>query len=155
MTFKSLSIGGAAAVLSWLLVTTSIAAASEPLAYDEPVVPPGQDELISTMLGRGAELPDGCKFAGGLSDGPLITGNYVCPSGHVAYRIVHPDNASDSAAQTERFAIMIERGAPPATLTDALARLFRGREADFEWLWLTSEDEAADADEAAGAEDTW
>src|SRR5215467_4794202 len=39
---------------------------------DEPVVPPGQDQLLATMHGRGAALPDGCKFAGGVADGPTI-----------------------------------------------------------------------------------
>jgi hypothetical protein len=149
MAFKTHTVGVAALALSWLLAATTFATEGESLPFDEPVVPPGQDELISTMLGRGAALPDGCTFGGGVSNGPLISSTYHCPSGKVVFRIVHPDNATESATQTERFAIMIDSGAPPTTLTEALASLFRSNESDFEWLWLTSEDEETEAEEDA------
>jgi hypothetical protein len=144
MTFKAYIPGMAAYALVGLLLTATFATEGEPLRYDEPVVPPGQDQLLSTMLGHGARLPEGCKFAGGAADGPLIRSTYRCPSGEVVYHIVHPENATESATQTERFAIMVESGAPPTTLIDALASLMRSSEGEFEWLWLTSEEEAAE-----------
>jgi hypothetical protein len=140
MTFKAFIPGMAACALAGLLLTATFATEG-PLPYDEPVVPPGQDELLSAMLGHGAALPDGCKFAGGGADGPLIRSTYTCPSGEVVYHIVYPDNATETATQTERFAIMVESGAPPTTLVDALASLMQAREGEFEWLWLTSEEE--------------
>lgn len=134
-----------------LMLTAARATESDEF-YEEPVVPPGQDELISKMLGRGAALPDGCTFGGGVSDGPLITGKYSCPSGKVVLHVVHPDNATESAIETERFAIMIESGAPPTTLTETLGSLFRASEADFEWLWLTPEEEEAALGSAGGSD---
>jgi hypothetical protein len=141
MTFKTFIPGMAACALAGLLVTATSATEGEPLPYDEPVVPAGQDELLSTMLGRGAQLPDGCKFAGGGADGPLIRSTYTCPSGEVVYHIVHPDNATEAAIETERFAIMIDSGAPPTTLIETLASLMRSSEGEFEWVWLTSQEE--------------
>lgn len=142
MRFKTRLACTAALCLASLLATAARATDGEPF-FEEPVVPSGHDELISKMLGRGAALPDGCTFGGGVSDGPLITSKYACPSGNVVLHVVHPDNATDSAVETERFAIMIESGAPPTTLTEALGSLFRASEADFEWLWLTPEEEEA------------
>lgn len=150
MAFKTSPLVGIVAfALVGLLVTTARASESEPLPYDEPVVPPGQDDLLSSMLGRGAPLPDGCKFAGGGADGPLIRTTYTCPSGEVVYHVVHPDNATETATETEQFAIMVESGAPPDSLADALASLMRSREGEFEWLWLTSEDEEGAVDDSA------
>src|ERR1700690_2908971 len=60
---------------------------------DEPVVPPGQNGLLSAMLGRGIALPDACAFAGGQADGPIIRATYACPYGEVVFDLVHPSSA--------------------------------------------------------------
>ena len=141
MAFNARIVCGSIVTITLAGLLRASALESGALPYDEPVVPVGQEELLSTMLGRGAALPDGCKFAGGGADGPLIRSTYACPSGEVVYHVVHPDNATDSAIQTERFAIMVESGAPPTSLAEALASLLRSHEGEFEWAWLTSEDD--------------
>lgn len=137
-----------AAAFMVLLIAPAFALAGEPLAVEELVVPGGQDELLATMLGRGAKLPDGCKFSGGTAEGPIIRSTYTCPSGEVVCHLVHRDNATATATQTERFAIMVESGAPPRALVEALAALVRADEADFEWMWFGPEDEDAPESDA-------
>jgi hypothetical protein len=133
-----------------LLVAPALASQEEPIAAevagapaDELVVPPGQEELISAMLGHGASLPDGCKFAGGVVDGPTIQSTYTCPSGKVVLQLTHPTNAAETATQTEDFAITVQSGAPPEELTDVLASLIRSREPEF--AWVSSDDDASRA----------
>jgi hypothetical protein len=135
------TVGRCAAVIvaAGFLFAPAFAAADEAPAFQEPVVPPGQEELLSAMLGRGAALPDGCKFAGGDADGPIIRATYTCPTGEVVFEVVHPSNAAEAATQTERFAIAVQSGSPPTELADTLASLIHSREADFEWVWLTAD----------------
>lgn len=133
--------GSVAALILALFCVPALTVEGEGLPFDEPVVPPGQNKLLAEMLGQGAALPDDCKFTGGGADGPIIRGNYTCPSGAVVFELVYPDNAPAPNTRTERFAITIERGAPPAEMIDAVAWLVRSHEAGFEWLWLTAEDD--------------
>jgi hypothetical protein len=139
------------AVLAALLFASTLAAEDgsldQSLDLHEPVVPPGQDQLLAEMVGRGAPLPDDCKFAGGGADGPVIQTTYTCPSGKIVFELVHPDNAGDEATLTEQFAITLKSGTPPEGLEEVLVWLIRQREADFEWLWLTDEDEDPNAGE--------
>ena len=107
------------------------------------VVSPGQEELISAMLGHGAALPDGCKFTGGVVNGPTIQSTYNCPSGTVVFQLTHPNNAENAATETEDFAISVQSGAPPVELTDVLAALIRSHETEF--AWISPDDEAARA----------
>jgi hypothetical protein len=107
------------------------------------VVSPGQEELISTMLGHGAALPDGCKFSGGIVQGPMIQSTYTCPSGQVVFVLTHPDNAEHAATETEDFAITVQSGAPPGELTDVLASLIRSHETEF--AWISPDDDASRA----------
>jgi hypothetical protein len=116
---------------------------------DEPVVPPGQDQLLATMLGRGASLPDGCKFAGGVADGPTIRATYSCPSGEVVYELAHPSAAAEAPVQTDRFAVVLESGAPPEALSDVLSSLIRSREEGFEWKAPPDETGAGPSDQGA------
>lgn len=114
---------------------------------DEPapdlVVSPGQEELISTMLGHGSSLPDGCKFSGGTVNGGTILSTYNCPSGKVVFQLTHPNNAENAATETEDFAITVQSGAPPVELTDVLASMIRSHETEF--AWISPDDEASRA----------
>jgi hypothetical protein len=140
----------AALIVACLCVPAATANGDE-LPFHEPVVPPGNNTLLADMLGRGAALPDDCKFAGGGADGPIIRGNYTCPSGEVIFALVYPDNAASPNARTERFAITVESGAPPPEMIDVVASLVRSHEVEFEWLWLTPEADEA-GENAAGGE---
>jgi hypothetical protein len=139
-----------AVIIAFLCVPVAPATGEE-LPFHEPVVAPGNNALLADMLGRNATLPDDCKFAGGGADGPIIRGNYTCPSGDVIFALVYPDNAASPNARTERFAITVESGAPPPEMIDVVASFVRAREAEFEWLWLTPETDEA-GDDAAGGE---
>ena len=102
----------------------------------EAVVPPGQEELLAAMLGRGAALPGPCTFVGAGADHAIIRSTYSCPHGTVVFELRHPSNAPGNATHTAQFAIMLHSGAPPDGLTDALASLIRSRESAFTWKWL-------------------
>lgn len=104
-------------------------------ADEGPVIPPGQEELLLAMLGRGAGLPDGCTLADGRIEQRTVDASYTCPLGEVVVQLVHPSVAPAPAARTERFAIAIDSGSPPPSLTDALAARIRTREGEFTWLW--------------------
>jgi hypothetical protein len=123
----------AAAILSACLLAPVFADENEIPDDDELVVPPGQDELLADMLGRGAPLPGPCRFAGGAADGPVIESTYQCPTGEVVLELVHSSQASPTAIQTERFAITVQSGSLPDGLVDAVASLLHAREGDFEW----------------------
>jgi len=114
---------------------------AEPTARYEAVVPPGQDELLSVMLGRGAMLPDDCRFNGGGADGPLIQAKYACPGAEVAFELVHPSVATDEATETEQFALTLTSGNAPEGLADALTWLIRSKESTFEWAWNAVDEE--------------
>ena len=116
----------------------------------EPVVPPGQDDVMAAMLGRAAVLPGECKFDGGGADGIVIRSTYRCPTGEVVYELTHPDNGDDTASTTERFAIMLRSGDPPNGLEEALVSLIRYREPQFEWQWLSSHADGSNEDPQDG-----
>lgn len=100
------------------------------------VIPPGQDELLADILGRGATLPHDCKFSSGDANGATIRATYTCASGPVVVTLVHPDLAPANATQTARFAMTVDSGTPPEGILAALAAHMRSREGAFEWKWL-------------------
>jgi hypothetical protein len=106
------------------------------LTKPEAVIPPGQEELLADMLGRGATLPGECKFNGVEADHAIISTTYSCPSGEVVFELRHPSEAARGATRTERFGMTVKSGTPPAGLTDALAALIRSHETKFEWKWV-------------------
>jgi hypothetical protein len=110
--------------------------AKEELLNPEAVIPPGQEELLADMLGRGATLPGECKFAGVEADHAVVRTTYSCPSGEVVFELRHPSEAPRGATQTERFAITVKSGNPPNGLAEALASLIRSRESKFVWKWV-------------------
>lgn len=110
----------------------------EPLTEPMAVIPPGREELLAEMLGRGAALPGECAFTSGQVESDVVTATYTCPAGAVVFTLRHPDKASSDATLTEKFGIAVKSGTPPAGLTDDLASRIRAREQAFEWTWVGS-----------------
>ena len=121
-------------------------------AADDPVIGPGQDELLATMLGRGETLADGCTLTNGLAESRTVRATYACPWGAVVLVLRHADRGAATSVQTDQFAIEIEEGSPPDTVVAALAARVRAREADFEWSPPIYEDVEPPADRLAREE---
>lgn len=111
----------------------------EPLAEPMAVIPPGHEDFLAEMLGRGATLPGGCSFASGQIAHDKITVTYRCSGDEVAFVLQHPSKAPPQATITRRFAITLGSGSPPAGLGDELASRVRAREREFEWTWIGPE----------------
>jgi hypothetical protein len=107
----------------------------EPVA----VIPPGQEELLSEMLGRGATLAGGCKLSAGSVSGSTMSATYQCAGGEVVLELVHPKKAPANSTATEQLAIAVRSGTPPEGLIKELAQRIREREARFQWTWLEGE----------------
>ena len=140
--------GVALAALSCALLAASVVAANDgDVPIGEPAIPPGEEELIAGMLGRGMALRD-CTLASGGVEYTVIKATYACPAGAVSLVLDHPQNATAASMVTGQFAVTLQSGAPPAGFGEALASLIRAREAAFVWSWPEHEGAAAD-DEAA------
>ena len=113
------------------------------------VIPPGQEDLLLTMLGRGASLPDGCSLSDGQVEYRTVKATYACPLGDVVIALSHPERGTDTSTATERFALIVDSGSPPESLIDALAANVRKQEGSFEWLKI-GEPEHADVDGDTG-----
>ena len=107
-----------------------------PTPVDEFVIPPGQEELLADMLGRGATLPGQCQLSAGDINGAIVVGTYTCPAGQVVFELRHPSKAPADASHTDKFAVVVKSGAPPAGLADALLTSIKSHEAQFKWLSL-------------------
>jgi hypothetical protein len=140
-----------AAVCCALLAAPAFSAEEEPVAANELVVPPGQDDLLAAMLGRGIPLPDGCSFAGGQADGAVIRAAYACPTGAVVFDLVHPTNQVASNVQTASFALTLQSGSPSDAFVVALMSLIHSREGSFHWIPLADEAAAGVARDQADA----
>jgi len=152
------SVGGrwrarTAQVVFWcLLVSAGAFAAEDPASTPEAhpvdplhpaleapgdaVIPPGQEDLLAGMLGRGGTLPAGCALEAAEADHALVKATYTCPTGPVVFELQHPSKAPEGAARTERFAITLVSGSPPSELQNAVQSLIRSRETDFKWKFL-------------------
>ncbi len=108
----------------------------EPAGGRQAVIPPGQEELLVNMLGKGIELPGPCKLSGAEAKQTMIRADYACPSGAIAVELYHPDNAPSGAAKTAQFAVVIPAGSPPDGFRDALVERVKAHEAPFEWKWV-------------------
>jgi hypothetical protein len=120
-------------LLSAGLLAVVLAHPTRSPAGEQVVIPPGKEDLLADMLGRGATLPGECRFDGGKADGPSIQSTYACPGGVVIVELLHPSNAPADATRTEQFAIVVRSGSPPAGLVDGLAATVRARESGFQW----------------------
>jgi len=141
---RSRGVGYAAraALLCGLLVAPGLAGGSESAAA-EPAIPPGQEELMAAMLGKGEWLVGDCQLVAAGAQYTFIEATYGCPDGEVVFKLTHPSQAAATATQTEEFAIAVQSGTSPSGLTDDLVSHVRSQEADFEWTWPGAE--AADA----------
>ncbi|MGH7788060.1 MAG: hypothetical protein ACRERC_14405 [Candidatus Binatia bacterium] len=99
----------------------------------EPAIPPGQEELLATMLGKGATLASGCKLTAGSIEHTLVRATYACPEGEVVLQVGHPSTARAALVTTAQFALTTLSGTPPATLPGELTALVKAREAEFAW----------------------
>ena len=116
-----------------LLLATVLAAGNESPAAGEPVIPPGQDDLLAAMLGTGATLPGDCKLAGGQVHYATVNATYTCPGGQVVVELAHRNTAGWTGAHTAKFAIRLLSGSPPPDLLTAFESRIRSHEATFEW----------------------
>jgi hypothetical protein len=120
----------------WLIVTVVApmsAPAGETAAGVGKAIPPGQEELLSEMLGRGARLPGNCRFAGGGVEGAIVVARYDCGGETTVIELRAADDAPPAALRTRQFAIVVRSRSAPAELPEALAVRIRAREAAFEW----------------------
>jgi hypothetical protein len=97
------------------------------------VIQPGAEPLLAEMLGRGQTLPGGCAFSHGTIERTSVLATYTCADGHVVLQLLHPAIAPSGGVRTQRLAIIVKSGAPPAELVEAVADRVRAREAAFEW----------------------
>ena len=151
-----------AAVLPWLnvcgrriglalRVTFICALLGTPVLAEEeesgPAIPPGQEELLAAMLGRGTPLAGDCRLSSGGVEYTIIRATYACPGGPVVFELAHPSQAGNTATPTKQFAITLKSGTPPGDMADAFVSLVRSREDDFKWTWpADSNEHAVDGD---------
>jgi hypothetical protein len=126
----------AQAALLWALLCTPVLAAKGGTPdKTDPVIPAEQEDILAEMLGRGALLPGGCKFADGQAEPTRIKVTYECAAGAVIFELRHPSKAPADAARTAQFALMLSSGSPPEGLADTLLSRIRSRETAFGWKW--------------------
>jgi len=101
---------------------------------EEYAIGPGTEPLFADMLGSGQTLPGGCTFGGGRIERTSVIATYQCGAGEVELQLLHPEIAPRGGVRTQRFAIVVKSGVPPAGLVDAVAERIRAREAGFEWM---------------------
>jgi hypothetical protein len=147
---RYIGIAARVILLSALLAAPAFAA-DEPPGFSNPMIPPGQEDLLAEMLGRGATLA-GCTLTSAGVDHTIVKATYACPEGEAVFELAHPGTAQRSAIQTAQFAITLQSGSPPHSLADALVSSIRTREDAFEWEWLPENDPDA-VDDAAEDED--
>lgn len=119
-----------------LLCAFLSAAAAQAAPAGEPVIPPGQEEVLAEILGQGKAFPAGCTLTGGRIDPTAVTGEFECPGGGVTLELRHPSRAPENSVRTERFAIVVRGGSPPAAFSDAFESWVRSHESAFEWKQL-------------------
>lgn len=125
---------GVLAVVTALVVCARAASGGEVPVMETAAIPPGQEALFAAMLGRGADLPDGCRFADGEIERTFVRGTYDCSGAASVIELRHTTDAPAAATRTEKIALVVIEGAPPAGLVTALGKLVREREGAFEWL---------------------
>ena len=127
--------GAASAALLCALLLAPALAADRPPVAPNPMIPPGEEEVLAEMLGRGVPLA-GCVLTGAAVEYTIVKATYACPDGEAVFEFTHPSAAPASAIRTAQFAFTLQSGSPPHSLADALVSLIRSREDAFEWEWL-------------------
>ena len=117
------------------LLVVSTAGADDDDRGGGPAIPPGEERLIATMLGKGTRIGN-CKLTRSSVEYTVINAAYKCRHGdRVTLELCHPANATAPSVQTEQFAITLQSGSPPLGFQEALVARIRSREADFVWTW--------------------
>ena len=132
------TLAAIAIVLLWSGGVARADAGAPPAAADDgaiqQVIPPGQEETLAKMLGRGeAQLPGDCAFTNGQVERTSVIATYRCRTGEVVVDLRHPSGAPPDAPRTERFALVVRDGTPPDGLRDALLQRIREHEGAVEW----------------------
>lgn len=129
----------AAAACSFLASVAVAGACASARASDrEHAIPPGQEDLLAEMLGRGAALPGGCRFSGGQVQAAIVVAEYDCGGQAVVVELRHRGDAPAEVPRTERFAIVVRSGAAHPDLITALESRIRSREAGLEWRQVSA-----------------
>jgi hypothetical protein len=100
------------------------------------IIPPGEEQLLTTMLGGGVPLPDGCSLADGQIDRDVVRARYHCPNGDVRIHLSHPSTRGPHVIVTKQFALTVVDGSPHDELLAAIAALIRANESEFSWSML-------------------
>ena len=140
-----------AAVLCTLLAASVVTADDDRSATADPVIPPGEEQLIASMLGTGMGLQY-CSLISGGVEYAVIKASYNCLGGEVRVELAHPRNATATSRRTGQFAITVQSGSPTPGFEDALASLVRSQEGNFQWSLpqreAPAEDDGPDDDAA-------
>lgn len=96
------------------------------------LIGPGQEELLSEMLGKGVALPGECKWDGATVQETRVVSWYLCAGARIELQLRHVSEADAGLAQTSQFTIR-SAATPPAGLVEAVAQKVREREAAFVW----------------------
>jgi hypothetical protein len=120
-------------VLATLLGLAGAARGDGPVA----VLPPGQEPLLTELLGKGAALPGGCVWNGADVDHRQVTSRYACAGGEVIVELRYPTDAPPDAARTAHFALFVKQGAAPEGFLDALAACVRRHETASIWVLVS------------------
>jgi hypothetical protein len=102
---------------------------------DQPIIAPGQEGVAAEMLGRGETVADRCRLTDGAIGPLVVRAVYRCGADDVVIELRHPSKMASDGIRTDRFAISVTSGSPPADLLPSLTARVRAKEAGFEWRW--------------------
>jgi hypothetical protein len=128
-------------LVSALAASMAVANADEVVEPEPPGIPPGQDELLLAMLGKGESLPGGCEVGDVSIVYSVIEAHYNCSQGEVVLELTHSSGAYEEDTQTRDFAIAVLEGSPPTSLVDEISVRVLDRENGFEWVLPGSPEE--------------
>lgn len=105
------------------------------------VIPPGQEALVTRLLGEGEDVA-GCRYDAASIELTHVRATYACPGGAVTLEL-HPLAAAVTPVErTAQFALTVGAGAP-AGLAAAVAAHVRAHEAGWRWAVANAPDAVA------------
>lgn len=124
--------GGGPIVAAWLLVAAPALAGGDPTMVF--VLAPGQEALLADALGKGTELPGGCRWDGADVDRDIVSSRYVCAPGdrRVALTLTLAPPGPERASAANAVFSIESRDAPPALIAAVTARA-NERAASLQW----------------------
>jgi len=141
---RSLRLPLSLAMMLLAAVPITAVGQDDPGAAESPAIPPGQEDLLLDMLGKGASLPGGCQIRDGRVRHTVVEVSYTCGLGDVVVELAHSSETLESEVQTRQFALSVLEGSAPTSLIDVLSSRILEREDGFEWVIAPE----ADGDEA-------